>query len=70
MLDRTKDIAATAQSWLDDFERACAAPDSTPLARLFVADSYWRDALALSWNLKARSPACSSPTAIGATRWP
>jgi putative flavoprotein involved in K+ transport len=52
MLDRTKDIAATAQSWLDDFERACAASDSTPLARLFVADSYWRDALALSWNLK------------------
>ena len=52
MLDRTKDIAATAQSWLEDFERACSASDSTTLARLFVADSYWRDALALSWNLK------------------
>src|SRR3954452_19537009 len=52
MLDRTKDIAASAQAWLDEFERTLGAPDGAGLDRLFLADSYWRDALALSWNLQ------------------
>src|SRR3954447_21739652 len=52
MLDRTMDIAASAQAWLDEFERTLGAPDGAGLDRLFLADSYWRDALALSWNLQ------------------
>src|SRR6478609_4735961 len=52
MLDRTKDIAALAQAWLDEFERTLGAPDGAGLVRLFLADSYWRDVLALSWNLQ------------------
>ncbi|WP_027565633.1 NAD(P)/FAD-dependent oxidoreductase [Bradyrhizobium sp. URHA0013] len=52
MLDRTKDIAASAQAWLDEFERTLGAPDGAGLDSLFLADSYWRDALALSWNLQ------------------
>src|SRR3954467_4503305 len=52
MLDRTKDIAASGQAWLDEFERTLGAPDGAGLDRLFLADSYWRDALALSWNLQ------------------
>jgi cation diffusion facilitator CzcD-associated flavoprotein CzcO len=52
MLDRTKDIAAFAQAWLDEFERTLDAPDPDALDRLFLADSYWRDVLALSWNLQ------------------
>jgi cation diffusion facilitator CzcD-associated flavoprotein CzcO len=52
MLDKTKDIAASAQAWLDEFERTLGAPDGAPLDRLFLADSYWRDVLALSWNLQ------------------
>src|SRR4051794_33349035 len=52
MLDKTKDIAASAQAWLDEFERALGAPDGAALDRLFLADSYWRDVLALSWNLQ------------------
>ncbi|MGY3033108.1 cation diffusion facilitator CzcD-associated flavoprotein CzcO [Bradyrhizobium sp. USDA 4354] len=52
MLDRTKDISVAAQSWLDEFERILGKPDPSSLGDLFVADSYWRDALALSWNLQ------------------
>ena len=52
MLDKTKDIAASAQSWLDEFGRACANPDPATLNRLFLPDSFWRDVLALSWNLQ------------------
>ncbi|WP_143273404.1 MULTISPECIES: flavin-containing monooxygenase [Bradyrhizobium] len=52
MLDRTKDIVASAQAWLDEVELTLGAADSAALDRLFLADSYWRDVLALSWNLQ------------------
>src|SRR3954465_4693059 len=52
MLDRTKDIGVSAQAWLDEFELTLSAPDGAGLDRLFLADSYWRDVLALSWNLQ------------------
>ncbi|MDA9473572.1 monooxygenase [Bradyrhizobium sp. CCBAU 65884] len=52
MLDKTKDLSACAQAWLDEFERALGRPDPATLDRLFLADSFWRDVLALSWNLQ------------------
>lgn len=52
MLDRTKDISVAAQGWLDAFERGLGRPDPSTLDRLFLADSFWRDVLALSWNLQ------------------
>jgi cation diffusion facilitator CzcD-associated flavoprotein CzcO len=52
MLDKTNDISVSAQAWLDEFEHALGKPDRAALDRLFVAGSYWRDALALSWNLQ------------------
>lgn len=52
MLDRTKDIAASAQGWLDAFERALSKPEPAALDHLFLADGFWRDVLALSWNLQ------------------
>ncbi|WP_256807308.1 MULTISPECIES: NAD(P)/FAD-dependent oxidoreductase [unclassified Bradyrhizobium] len=52
MLDKTKDISVSAQAWLDEFERTLVKPDPAALDRLFLADSFWRDALALSWNLQ------------------
>ncbi|MET4389728.1 cation diffusion facilitator CzcD-associated flavoprotein CzcO [Bradyrhizobium sp. F1.4.3] len=52
MLDRTKDIAVSAQAWLDTFERALGKPDRAALDHLFVAECFWRDVLALSWNLQ------------------
>ncbi|MCP3386621.1 NAD(P)/FAD-dependent oxidoreductase [Bradyrhizobium sp. CCGUVB4N] len=52
MLDRTKDIAVSAQAWLDEFERALGKSDGAALNGLFLADGFWRDVLALSWNLQ------------------
>jgi putative flavoprotein involved in K+ transport len=50
MLDRTKDISISAQAWLDQFERALGKAEA--LDGLFLIESYWRDVLALTWNLK------------------
>ena len=52
MLDKTDDISTVAQNWLAEFESAVAKPDLGGLEHLFHPDSYWRDVLALSWNLQ------------------
>jgi putative flavoprotein involved in K+ transport len=52
MLDKTSDIAVAAESWLAEFESALATLDDAALKKLFHPDSYWRDALALSWTLQ------------------
>src|SRR3982751_672217 len=52
MLERTDHIATAAENWLAQFERALAKPDDALLKSLFHPDSYWRDVLALSWNLQ------------------
>src|SRR5256885_12736471 len=52
MLDKTSDIAIAAEGWLAEFEAALAALDDGALKKLFHPDSYWRDALALSWTLQ------------------
>src|ERR1051325_1700066 len=52
MLDKTSDIAIAAESWLAEFEAALSRRDEGALRKLFHPDSYWRDALALSWTLQ------------------
>jgi cation diffusion facilitator CzcD-associated flavoprotein CzcO len=52
MLDRTKDLSVAAQGWLDDFARMLSPANAASLAQLFLADSFWRDVLALSWTLQ------------------
>jgi cation diffusion facilitator CzcD-associated flavoprotein CzcO len=56
MLDTTQenaqDIAVSAESWLARFEAALSDGDDAALKSLFAAESYWRDVLALSWNLQ------------------
>jgi cation diffusion facilitator CzcD-associated flavoprotein CzcO len=52
MLDKTEDISVSAEDWLVQFEAALAGGDDAALKRLFLADSYWRDVLALSWKLQ------------------
>ncbi|MGX4807308.1 flavin-containing monooxygenase [Bradyrhizobium guangdongense] len=74
MLDKTEDISAVAQAWLDELERTLGKPDGGALDRLFLAESFWRDALALSWNLQtlagretiARALATLAPMAVPA----
>jgi cation diffusion facilitator CzcD-associated flavoprotein CzcO len=52
MLDKTDDISVAADHWLAQFEDALAKPDDGSLKALFHPDSYWRDVLALSWNIQ------------------
>ena len=52
MLDRTEDVAALVDAWLARFERALAAADAVQIAALFCADGYWRDVLALTWDIR------------------
>jgi putative flavoprotein involved in K+ transport len=52
MLDRTDDSSVAADNWLGQFEEALAKPDDGTLKALFHPDSYWRDVLALSWNIQ------------------
>jgi len=52
MLDRTDDISASAANWLSRFESALASPRDGALKALLHPDSFWRDVLALSWNLQ------------------
>src|SRR5258705_13221549 len=49
MLDKTSDISIVVENWLAQFETALADGD---LQASFHPDSYWRDALALSWTLQ------------------
>ena len=52
MLDRTDDISIATENWLAQFETALTTPDDVLLKTLFHSDSYWRDVLALSWNIQ------------------
>src|ERR1700758_1389446 len=52
MLDKTDDVSIAAENWLTQFEDALKKPDPGLLKTLFHPDSYWRDVLALSWNLQ------------------
>ena len=52
MLDKTDDIAVSAENWLVQFEAALFDGDEAALKGLFLPESYWRDVLALSWNLQ------------------
>ncbi|MGB8608663.1 flavin-containing monooxygenase [Bradyrhizobium sp.] len=52
MLGRTDDISTAAGNWLAQFESALTTSDEIQLRSLFHSDSYWRDVLALSWNIQ------------------
>ncbi|MGF6305938.1 cation diffusion facilitator CzcD-associated flavoprotein CzcO [Bradyrhizobium sp. i1.8.4] len=52
MLDKTDDISVATDNWLVQFEDALASLDDVLLKPLFHPDSYWRDVLALSWNIQ------------------
>ena len=40
------------EQWISEFSEALAAQDVDRAASLFGDDSYWRDLIALTWNLK------------------
>ena len=51
MLAKTESIEADAQAWLAQFEKALAADEAT-LCGLFHADSYWRDVVAFTSDIR------------------
>jgi putative flavoprotein involved in K+ transport len=44
--------AAQVDHWLSSFEDALARGDAEAASELFLENSYWRDLVALTWNLK------------------
>jgi putative flavoprotein involved in K+ transport len=42
----------TVTSWLSRFDAALGAGDAAAAAELFTEDSYWRDLIAFTWNIK------------------
>jgi cation diffusion facilitator CzcD-associated flavoprotein CzcO len=52
MLDKTENIAVSAETWLTQFEAVLADGDRGALEALFHPQSFWRDVLALSWTLQ------------------
>ncbi|WP_409374790.1 nuclear transport factor 2 family protein [Verminephrobacter aporrectodeae] len=58
MNDRSPTQQAT--HWLTGLERALAQGDVAAAVALFDTDSYWRDLLAFTWNIKT----CEGPAAI------
>jgi len=50
MLDSTP--AAKAQGFLDRFEAALVQPDIDAVVAMFAEDSYWRDLVSFTWNIK------------------
>jgi putative flavoprotein involved in K+ transport len=49
--DQTAAADAVA-GWLRDFNAALAAEDADAAAELFATDAFWRDLVAITWNLK------------------
>ncbi len=50
--DTVSAARGAVQNWLDDFDRALTTGDVAAAAGLFGEDSYWRDLVAFTWNLK------------------
>ena len=48
----TPDAQARTDAWLAKFESALKARDVAAAADLFATESYWRDLVAFTWNLK------------------
>ncbi|SMC78791.1 NAD(P)/FAD-dependent oxidoreductase [Lentzea albidocapillata] len=49
-MDRT--AQARVDAWLEQFEGALKARDVDAAAGMFATDSYWRDLVAFTWNIK------------------
>jgi hypothetical protein len=48
----TESAATAVENWLAQFERALVERNDVLLKALFHAESYWRDVLALTWDIK------------------
>ncbi|MBE7188105.1 NAD(P)/FAD-dependent oxidoreductase [Jatrophihabitans endophyticus] len=51
-LEQTSTARSDIESWLGRLDAACRAGDAQGAAALFTEDSFWRDLIAFTWNLK------------------
>jgi putative flavoprotein involved in K+ transport len=68
MLD-TAPVAA-ASAWLDGFSRTLAGRDIAGVLELFAEDCYWRDFVALTWNIKTTEGKPAIAAMLAATLGP
>jgi putative flavoprotein involved in K+ transport len=54
MTDSTRDPTRAAALWLDDFAAALARRDIEAALALFEPESYWRDLVAFTWNIRTQ----------------
>jgi cation diffusion facilitator CzcD-associated flavoprotein CzcO len=66
MLDKTHGISVAVDNWLARFEDALANGNDGLLKTLFHPDSFWRDVLALSWNIQTINGAAAILKELGA----
>jgi putative flavoprotein involved in K+ transport len=69
VLERVADaepLDASVEGWLAQFEQAQG--DATALHDLFLPESYWRDILALTWNIQTVSSAGAVAEALSSAR--
>jgi putative flavoprotein involved in K+ transport len=52
MTDTAVSPSAAVDQWLASFDQALTAGDPAGAAELFLEDSYWRDLVAFTWNIK------------------
>ena len=52
MTDTAVSPAAAVDQWLAGFDEALTSGDPAAASALFLEDSYWRDLVAFTWNLK------------------
>ena len=45
-------VAAEVDAWLERFDAALTQEDTAAAADLFLDESFWRDLVAFTWNLK------------------
>jgi len=48
----TSPVAADIEQWLGSFDEALTRGDAAGAAELFAPESYWRDLVAFTWNVK------------------
>ncbi len=63
---RDTTLAETVQGWLARLAKALAAADETRLEALFHPESYWRDLLALTWDITTVGGADAIAAALAA----
>lgn len=52
MMTAGEDLGDLVRSWLSAFESALTAGDRSALEDIFLEESYWRDQIALTWDMR------------------